>query len=168
MSEAAESPLETYLAWFEGLAPELARDLAVSLMQLFPGDLLTSSLITGDPTDGLTARIRRLAPHPAKATGLVASLAALTDLAFLERADPERADRTRAMLDVIDEAQDSLSSGNPDLSGEVEQWVADQQLRHPLRIKLWARAAPSWQALRDGPLADARLLDDMRRRMMGL
>ena len=43
-----------------------------------------------------------------------------------------------------------------------------EQLRHPLRIKLWARAAPSWQALRDGPLADARLLDDMRRRMMGI
>ena len=163
----SDSPLEAYVAWFEALPPEISRDLASVLMQFFPGDLLTSNLVTNDPTAGFIPRLKRLSVNPAKEIGLVGALVAFTDIAFLERGAPDRSEQTGAMLDVLDFAQENLSTGDPSTDEALGQWIAEQQLRHPLRAKQWARERDGWERLRDEALSPARLLDALRGRPSG-
>jgi hypothetical protein len=163
------APLDVYAAWFEGLAPELARTLAQALMQQFPGDLLTPTLMVADPTDGLLPRIRRLASTPLKALGLAATLATLTDLILMERSEGEVTAQTGAMLEVLDSAQKLTLTGDGDSMDEaLAQWVAEQKLRHPLLAKQWSKAEETWRPLREGPLALDALIRHKRARMLGL
>lgn len=164
----AESPFEAYEEWFEALPPELANELATALMQMFPGDLLTPTLSTPNPTDGLLPRMRRLASTPAKEVGLASTLAVLTRLAIEERADPEHTDRTGAMLDVLEEAQETLTGDGSSMDDAVAGWIANQQLRQPLRAKQWTRERERWRAVETGPLAPDTLIDYLRKRMLGL
>lgn len=161
-------PFDAYAEWFEALAPDLANELAAALMQQFPGDLLTPTLSTPNPTDGLVPRMRRLASTPAKEVGLVATLKALTQLALQERTNPEHTDRTSAMLDVLDTAQDVLTGDGSSMDEAVAEWIANQQLRQPLRTRQWEKEAEGWRALEDGPLSADRLVEYLRRRTLGL
>lgn len=162
------APFEAYAEWFEALPPDLANELAAALMQTFPGDLLTPTLATPNPTDGLLPRMRRLAATPAKEIGLVATLKVLTQLAFQERTASEHTSRTAAMLDVLDTAQDSLTGDGSSMDEAVAEWIANQQLRQPLRTRQWEKEVEGWRALEDGPLAADRLLDYLRSRTLGL
>lgn len=159
------APFDVYAEWFEGLAPELARELASALMQLFPGDLLTPTLHTPDVTDGFVPRMRRLCTTPGKEVGLVRTVVALTEMAVLERGDDQ--DRTGQMLDVLEELHDSVQEGTAD-DRVVDEWIDDQQMRQPLRYRQWRREYERWQVLRAGPLAPEQLMHYLRQKMMGL
>jgi len=162
------TPFDAYATWLEGLPPDLANELAAAVMQMFPGDLLTPTLATPNPTDGLLPRMRRLASTPAKEVGLLLTLTALTELAMHERTAPEHTDRTSAMLDVLDTAQEGLTGDGSSMDEAVAEWIATQQLRQPLRTRQWEREADGWRALVEGPLARDELLDYLRRRTLGL
>lgn len=164
----SDAPFEAFSEWFESLAPDLASELAAALMQLFPGDLLTPTLATPRPTDGLLPRMRRLASTPAKEVGLVVTLASLVDIVLRERTAPDHTERTSAMLDVLDEAQDTLTSDGSSMDEAVAEWVATQQLRQPLRKRQWEIAGESWSELRAGALDPDHLIEVMRRRMLGV
>lgn len=164
----AESPIDVYAEWFEALAPELAHELAAALMQLFPGELITPTLATPHLTDGLLPRIRRLCRSPAKEVGIVVTLAALTELALLERGDSEHADRTSEMLELLQAAQQGGMGDGSSMDDAVAQWLANQQLRQPLRQRQWGKAREGWLELQAGPLAPEKLSDYLRRKMMGI
>ena len=164
----SNGPLDAYGEWFEALAPELARTLANTLMQMFPGELLTPTLMSTDPTHGLMPRIRRLASTPLKELGMAAALAALTDVALTERGDEEHAAGTGAMLGMLDAAQLTLTGDGDSMDEALAQWVAEQKLRHPLLAKQWAKAMESWTPLREGQLSPERLIQHKRGRMLGV
>ncbi len=150
---------DVYCDWFEALAPEVAKELAMLLMRLFPGSMLEPTLATSELTDGFVPRMRRLGGrggHPD--VGAALTLAKLTDFIFEERGDPEQWAQNRARLDVLDEAREVLGDA---MSSDVAAWVQQNRLRHPLRAKQWARAAEGWHELRAGPLSD----DQIRRRL---
>jgi len=162
-------PLDAYAEWFDALAPELARPLAQALMQLFPGDLLTPTLMVTDPTDGFMPRIRRLASTPYKELGVAMALASLTDVVLAERSEGEGSNKTGAMLDVLDTAQKLTLTGDGDsMDDALSQWVAEQKLRHPLLAKQWSKAEETWRPLREGPLSMEALLRYKRARMLGV
>lgn len=147
------SPTETYCEWFETLTPAVAEELAVALMQLFPGEMLKSTLLTSSPLDGFTPRLRRLASAaPVADAGVALTVAALTDFVFLERSSPERWQKNREMLEVLDEAQREHLKADEDLSAELTEWIEDNKLRHPLRSRQWLKEYDRWQALRRGAL----------------
>lgn len=147
------SPTETFCEWFETLTPAVAEELAVALMQLFPGGMLRSNLVTQSPLDGFTPRLRRLASGPPVAdAGVALALAALTDFVFLERSSPERWEKNREMLEVLDEAQREHLKGDEDLTAELTEWIEDNKLRHPLRSRQWLKEYERWKELRRGAL----------------
>ncbi|MEM7675463.1 MAG: hypothetical protein AAF449_05615 [Myxococcota bacterium] len=146
------SPTEVYCEWFKDLAPEVARELAVLLMRLFPSGLLEPTLSTPDITDGFIPRVRRLAGRtPWSNVGHAITLAALTDFVFVSKGDPEAWREDRERLEVLDEAREMLGDNMHD---DIAEFVAQNRLRYPLRAKLWGRAAETWQVLRAGPLSD--------------
>lgn len=144
---------ETYCAWFESLPPEIARELALSLMRLGPGGLLETSIMTADPLDGFVPRMRRLATDPLRDAGTALTLATLTDFTFFERGDPSTWDKNEEILELLDEAQQALYSEDDAISGDLSEWIAQNRLRHPLRARQWMKEEKSWRALRDGDLA---------------
>ncbi len=161
----SQTPFDAYAEWFEALAPDLARELASALMQLFPGELLTPTLHTPDVTDGFVPRMRRLCTTPAKEVGLVRTVAALTEMAVLERGGTE--DRTGAMLDVLEDVQET-SGGDTADDALIEDWIDDQKMRQPLRYRQWRREYERWRVLRTGPLSPEQLMQYLRRKIMGL
>ncbi len=143
---------DVYGEWFDSLAPEVAKELAVLLMRLFPGQLLEPAITTAEVTDGLVARMSRLAgASRSKDAGTCLTLVVLTDLIFEARADPEQWAQDRDRLEVLDEARTVLG---PEMDGDVADWVAQTRLQYPLRVKLWEKAAQSWASMRDGRLSD--------------
>ncbi len=121
-------------------------------MHLSPGGILRSSLVTADPTDGLTARIRRLSGNPMQDAGVALMLGSLTDFVFLERSSPGRWEKNREMLDILDDAREVFLADDASLSGQLNDWIEATKLRHPLRSRQWVREYESWRELRDGPL----------------
>ena len=162
------TPFDVYAEWFEALPPDLANELAAALMHMFPGDLITPTLSTPNPTDGLLPRMHRLISTPAKEVGFVSALVALTRVIVLERTAPEHTDRTGGMLDVLETAQEALTGDGSSMDEAVAEWVATQQLRQPLRTRQWAQIAEGWQALEAGPLSPDALIEYMRRRTLGV
>lgn len=155
---------DVYCDWFETLAPEVAKELAVHVMRLFPGGLLTPTLTTPDATDGLAPRIRRLAEASKFAdAGLALTLAALTDFVFMSRSDPAQWAEDRALLEVLDEARTAVEDAmDPDLS----RWLAENRLRYPLRARQWTASAETWGPVRRGPLSDAEIHAALKRSTM--
>ena len=143
---------EAYCAWFESLAPEVAKELAMLLMRLYPGGQLEPALATPNVTDGFVPRIRRLAGRtPFSDAGHALTLIALTDFLFRDRRDPAQWAEDRDRLELLDEFRAALGGA---MDAEVAEWVAQTRLQYPLRAKLWVRAADSWGAVRQGPLSD--------------
>ena len=164
----SRSPTEVYIAWFDELAPELARELAVVLRGLFPGGLLEPAVISDDPLDGFVQRIRRMANTPTRDAGVALCLAGLTDLAVFERASEEGAAQTGVLMDVLGEVQSVLAKAGEDLAHDVENWIEEQQLRQPLRTRQWQRVQSTWKPLREGPLSIASVLETWRILQLGL
>ena len=142
---------DAYCDWFESLAPEVGKELALHLMRLFPGGLLEPTLATADITDGFIPRMRRIGRPDARDPGHALTLVALTDFVFVSKGDPSQWAEDRARLDILDEAREALGDT---VSDDVAQWVAENQLRYPLRAKQWAKANESWLAVRSGALSD--------------
>lgn len=152
---------DVYGEWFESLAPEVAKELAIHLLRLFPGGLLEPTLATPEITDGLVPRMRRIATGAAaKDAGTCFTLVSLTELVFESRGDPSQWARDRERLELLDEAREALGD---DMDGEVAEWVAQNKLRYPLRAKLWAKAAESWTTIRSAELSDAEIHAVIRR-----
>ena len=146
------SMTDVYCGWFESIPPEVAKELAVLLMRLFPGGLLEPTLATPNVTDGLVPRIRRLAGRSGFAdVGTALTLAKLTDFVMADRGDPSRWAEDRERLEVLDEAREALGD---EMHADVAEWVAQNRLRYPLRAKFWEKASQSWTDLRGGPLSD--------------
>lgn len=166
---------DVYCDWFASLPPEVAKELAVLLMRLFPGGLLEPTLATPSVTDGLVPRMRRLGARTAGAAmaglgvppgisgagtpdyadaGTALTLAGLTDFVMAERGDPEHWSVDRDRLELLDEARAALGD---QMDAEVAEWVAQNRLRYPLRAKQWEKAAASWASLRAGPLSDGEI-----------
>lgn len=160
-------PTETYCAWFESLPPEVAREMAVALMQLFPGGLLRPAILTSDPTDGFVPRLRRLATDAIQDTGTAATLAALTELVFERVASGQGTERTKALLNFLNEAQEALTDAGDPMDPDVQDWVTDQQLRQPLRARQWARERGRWQKVQQESLSTAKLDEALRKAMFG-
>ena len=143
---------DAYCEWFESLAPEVANDLALHLMRLFPGGQLEPAIATAAITDGFVPRIRRLGgPSAFRDAGLTLTLAALTDFIFAERGDPAQWAEDRDRLELLDEARAALGS---EMDADIADWVAQNRLRYPLRAKQWEKAAAGWRSVREGPLSD--------------
>src|SRR5687768_14182563 len=113
----AESATEAYCKWFEALPPAVADDLAIAVIHMFPGGQLAGPMITQRASEGLTAKLRRLASTPQFDAGVALTIAALTDFVFLERRDPETWKQSEALLEVLDEAQEAL--GDFDQAAEL-------------------------------------------------
>lgn len=146
---------DVYGEWFASLAPEVAKELAVLLMRLFPGQLLEPAVVTAEVTDGLVARMSRLAgASRAKDAGTCLTLVMLTDLIFEARGDPEQWAQDRDRLEVLDEARAVLGA---EMDGDVADWVAQTRLQYPLRAKLWEKAAQSWGSTRNDRLSDTEI-----------
>ncbi len=152
---------DAYCDWYETLAPEAGKELAMFLMRLFPGGMLEPTLATSDFTAGFVPRIRRLPGRDAmKDAGTCLTLAALTDFVFASRADPARWAEDRARLEVLDQGLEALGEeSNPDIA----EWVAQNRLRYPLRAKMWAKAHASWQGIRSGSLSDDEIRASVQR-----
>ena len=164
----SRSPTEVYLSWFEALAPELARELALVVRGLFPGGLLEAAVMSADPLEGFVQRIRRLADTPTRDAGVALSLAGLTDLAVFERASEEGTARTGVLMDVLGEAHAALSEAGGDVGRAVDNWLEEQHLRQPLRTRQWQRVQSTWRPLRQGPLSLTSVLESWRIRQLGL
>jgi len=148
-------PTDVYCEWFEGLAPEVAKELAILLMRLFPANLLEPTLSTPDITDGFVPRMRRLAGTSAWSNvGHAIALTALTDFVFVSKGDPTQWRDDRERLEILDEAREMLGD---EMRDDIAEFVAQSRLRYPLRAKLWGRASDSWRALREGPLSDPQI-----------
>ena len=144
---------EIYCTWFESLPPEIARELALSLMRLAPGGLLESAIMTADPLDGFVPRLKRLAQDPVRDAGTALTLATLTDFTFFERGDPDSWDKNEEILELLDEAQNVLYEGDDGIGGDLSEWIAQNKLRHPLRARQWMKEQKGWRDLRAGDLA---------------
>ena len=146
------SPTVLWCEWFDALTPAISGELALALMHLSPGGILRSSLATSSPTDGFTSRIKRLAASPMQDAGVALMLAALTDFIFLERSTPERWEKNRAMLEILDDAQRAFLDDDEALSAQLTEWIESTKLRHPLRSRQWVKEFESWSELRRGSL----------------
>lgn len=147
----ADSPTDLYCRWYETLAPAVAEELAIALIQLFPGGALESPIAITKASDGLLPRIRRMASTPPRDAGLALSLAAITDFVFLEQSDPDAWERHEAMLELLEDAQEQL--GAPSIAEQFNSWIQENKLRQPLRARQWMKESESWRALRAGALA---------------
>lgn len=155
-----ETPLSAYRTWFEGLPPEMAKELALSLMQLYPAGALQPSLITSDPTAGFLQRIQRLAQTPKQVAGMALLLSEFTEFVVLDRTDPKSWQQSEELMGFLEENQGESGLG---LSGEVaeqlEEFLDSSRLRSPLRARQWQKLAESWQSLLEGPLGREQIRD---------
>ena len=156
----ADSATEAYCQWFTHLAPAIADELAAALVQLFPGGALETPLVIERPSDGLVSRIRRLASSPHKDAGTALTLASLTDFVFLEYSEGERFERTDAMLELLDQAKESL--GAPEVEEQLSEFIEQSKLRQPLRSRQWKKEAETWAELRSGALDPERIRESVR------
>lgn len=154
---------EIFCQWFESLPPEVARELALALMRLAPGGLLESSLLVNDPLDGFTPRLRRLATDPIRDAGTALTLATLTDFTFIERADPRAWEKSEELLELLDEAQQTIHGDDGEVADELSEWIAQNRLRYPLRARQWMKEAKGWRALREGDLEPHAIYSAMNR-----
>lgn len=159
-----DSPTEAYCAWLESLPPTVADDLGLALMRLFPGALLQGTLLTAKPTDGLVARIRRLAATPQQDAGTALALSAVTDFVFVERGDPDQWERSEALLGLLDDVQSEL--GDDGLGEQGQTWVEENRLRYPLRARQWLKERERWGELKRGPLDPTRVLAALQAAML--
>jgi hypothetical protein len=160
----ADSPTDAFCRWFEALPDPIADDLAISLRQLFPGGALSSTIITARPSDGLTAKLRRLAAAPLLDAGVALTLSALTDFVFHEKGDPESWKQSEALLEVLDEAQEAL--GEVAESAELGSWIEENKMRYPFRARQWMKEIDGWRRLRSGPLDPANIQRGLRDAML--
>lgn len=149
--------------WYGALPPEIGRELASTLLKLFPGGLLITPIVGANPSAGLVERLMWLAPDPTADAGVALTLAALTDFIFLERGDPSSWDKGQAMLDLLEHALDAV----PQFKEDVDGWVEASRLGYPLRSRQWTRAMEGWDALRSGPLSPDALRSALTEAMVG-
>lgn len=157
MTDEAPGPLTAWLAWLESLPPEIARELVLSIMRLWPGHALRPALLTPDPVDGFVPRLRRLPTTALEEVGVAAMLAALTDLVLVERSDPASWARTEDLLEALDEAKSLVGFDEGPWSESLESFTERARARAPLRQRQWARAVEAWRPVRTGPLGPERL-----------
>ena len=151
---------DAYCDWFESLAPEVAKELTLLLMRLFPGGLLEPTLTTPNITDGFVPRMRRIGQKPGfPDAGHALTLAGLTDFIFLSRGDPAQWTEDRELLEVLDQARAALGESMDD---DVSEWIEQNRLRYPLRAKLWTKAAESWAEIRRVALSDAQIRTSLK------
>jgi hypothetical protein len=149
------SPTGLWCDWFDGLTPAIAGELALALMHLAPGSVLRPTPVPSDPTAGFTARVRSLAHTPMQDAGLALMLGALTDFVFLERSTPDRWEKNRQMLEILEDAKQAFLGEDEALSAQLGEWLEETRLRHPLRARQWVKEYESWRALRAGGLDPA-------------
>ena len=149
------SPTSLWCDWFDELTPAIAGELALALMHLAPGSVLRSSPMPIDPRDGFSARVRGLAQSPMQDAGVALMLAALTDFVFLERSTPDRWEKNRQMLEILEDAKQAFLTEDEALSQQLGDWIEETRLRHPLRSRQWVKEYESWQKLRAGALDPA-------------
>ncbi len=140
---------QVWCEWFEALPPELARELALTVMRLFPGGLLVPPIASNDPTAVFVPRVQRLAPNPIADAGMALTLASLTDFVFDDRGDPTFQHRGVQMLELLEHALEQAPEALP----EVDQFLESSRLGYPLRARQWQRERQGWADLRAGRLA---------------
>jgi hypothetical protein len=149
------SPTDLWCEWFDALTPAIAGELALALMHLAPGSVLRPSPVPVDPMEGFSARVRSLAHSPMQDAGMALMLGALTDFVFLGRSTPDRWEKNRQMLEILEDAKRSFLTEDEALSEQLGEWLEETRLRHPLRSRQWVKEYESWRVLRAGALDPA-------------
>jgi hypothetical protein len=142
------SPTGLWCDWFDSLTPAIATELAGALIQLAPA-------VLGSTTEDFSARIRKLPAGSMDDAGTALILGALTDFVFLQRSTPDRWEKNRQMLEILDDVQQSYLSEDDALAAELGDWIQETRLRHPLRARQWVKEFESWSELRKGALDPA-------------
>lgn len=161
MSDPCE-PLEAWIAWYDDLGPEIARELAFLLMRTYPGGVLQPTIITEDASQGFVPRLRRLGASALERVGLATLLSGLTDLIIAERSDPKSWSQTDALLGVLDEASAIVQPGDAPFAEAIGSFTEHARARAPLRQRQWAKTADSWREARCGPISPDALLRSYR------